>query len=131
MTENTLELDMTLMKTHASSILDTYSYTDLMLASDDGIGDEPILTCLRNVFTSPIEDWIQDYIDARRRRYLPKLARQLYSRSPTILERVVRESPNMSIVDRKELLKIKWKIMSKTEKNPYFLEADLIINGSN
>jgi hypothetical protein len=53
-----LELD-------ARIVLDKYSYDELRLACEDGLGSLRLLNYLQIIFISIIEDWIQHYLNER------------------------------------------------------------------
>ena len=57
------------MKLDARKILDKYSYKELMTACDENIGPIELLECLRDIFLSIIEDWIQSYVNERERKH--------------------------------------------------------------
>ena len=56
---------MTVLELEARIILNKYSYPQLNLACQENEGPPELLQCLRNIFLSIIEDWIQDYIIER------------------------------------------------------------------
>ena len=57
------------MKLDARKILDKYSYKELMTACDENIGPIELLECLRDIFLSIIEDWIQSNVNERERKH--------------------------------------------------------------
>ena len=68
------------LKREAKIFLDRYSYEEIIEACECGNGEPVLMEYLHNIFVSIIEDWIQDYVDKRKRRHLRHL-RKLMDRS--------------------------------------------------
>ena len=73
------------LKKEGRRILDKYSYEDLINASDNQVGEEELLKCLNDIFISIIQDWVQEYIDKRRKKYIKYLNKEL-NKETKILE---------------------------------------------
>ncbi len=65
------------LKGEAKIFLDRYSYEEIIDACECGKGEPVLMEYLHNIFVSIIEDWIQDYVDKRKRRYLRRLRSEI------------------------------------------------------
>ena len=65
------------LKTGACEFLDKYCYEDIKNACEDGNGEPLLMEYLHNIFTSIIEDWIQDYMNLRKKKHIKFLRREM------------------------------------------------------
>ena len=59
-----------ILKKEAKEVLDKYEYHEIINAAEQGIGSPVLLDYLHTIFISIIEDWIQDYVNKRKRKYI-------------------------------------------------------------
>jgi len=62
-----------LLKKEAKEFLDKYDYYEIINATEQDNGSPELLEYLHKIFLSIIEDWIQDYVNKRKRKYIKYL----------------------------------------------------------
>ena len=77
------------LKREAKIFLDKYSYEEIIEACEEANGEPVLMEYLHNIFVSIIEDWIQDYVDRRKRKHLRHLRREMDKSSESTMDESV------------------------------------------